>query len=328
MKLLANKQTRVLLGLIAFGVTGGAAFMFVKLLVGELTPLQLTGGRVVTAAVPLLVMSALARSLPRLSSELLRGLTILAVLDTIAPYLLIAWAQLHVNSSTAGLLIGTMPLFTASIVAVTGREEAIAPTALAGLCTGFLGVALLAGPAAFQAGSASSLGVLAAVASAALYASAAVYSRTLMHLADPLGLSSVKLVIASLLLVPLAVAGGGLNAYGALSTHGWLALFMVGFVSTGIGRCVYQWVIVEAGSVRASLVTYIVPLVAILLGWLVLKEAVTAATIAAALLIASGVAGVLYGAQMSRLVAAVAQALARLRASELEPVTINQTRVH
>jgi drug/metabolite transporter (DMT)-like permease len=62
--------------------------------------------------------------------------TLLAFLDTIAPYLLIAWAQLQINSSTAALMVATMPLFTTLVVACTGREAAQQP-AIAGLGIGF-----------------------------------------------------------------------------------------------------------------------------------------------------------------------------------------------
>jgi drug/metabolite transporter (DMT)-like permease len=298
MKPLISKDMRVMLGLLAFGISGGSAFMFVKLLVGEITPLQLTTGRVVMAAVPILAMTVLAGSFPRMSSKLMTSVTLLAFLDTIAPYLLIAWAQLQINSSTAALMVATMPLFTTLIVACTRREGPVPATALAGLGAGFLGMAVIGGTQALNVTSAGSAGVLAAVLAAALYGAAAVYSRTLMHMADPLGLSAVKLAIASLLLVPITASSDGLQGFASLSSQGWLGLLVAGFVSTGLGRWVYQWVIVTAGSVRASLVAYVVPIVALFLGWAVLDEPIGLSTLAGAFLIVLGVAGVMYGPRL------------------------------
>jgi drug/metabolite transporter (DMT)-like permease len=273
--------------------------MFIKLLVGELTPLQVTTGRTLMAAVPLLALAAATASVPRMSSGLVLGATVLALLDTVVPYLLISWAQLHINSSTAALTVATMPLFTTLIAAGTRREEGVTGTALGGLIVGFLGMALLAGPQALSFDNGASSGLLAALLGALLYAVAAVYSRTLMHMADPLGLSAVKLVCASILLVPATLALDGVRDFGSLSTQGWIGLVTTGFISTGLGRWVYQWVIVTAGSVRASLVAYIVPLVALVLAWAVLGESIAATTLAGGALILAGVAGVLYGKQLA-----------------------------
>jgi drug/metabolite transporter (DMT)-like permease len=163
-----SRDSRVVLGLLGFGLTGGSAFMFVKLLVGEITPLQLVAGRVALAAVPLLVLMALAGSAPRLSARFLMGAAALALIDTIGPYLLVAWAQLHINSSTAALLVSTMPLFTTLIASATPESKGITRTAVTGLAFGFLGVAVLAGPSAYDLTSAR--GVLAVLLAALCYA--------------------------------------------------------------------------------------------------------------------------------------------------------------
>jgi drug/metabolite transporter (DMT)-like permease len=271
--------------------------MFVKLLVGEITPVQLVAGRVALGASALLPMMVLTRSTPVLTRPLILGGAALALIDTVVPYLLISWSQRQVASSTAALLVSTMPLFTTIIVARTG-EERVHVSALAGLASGFLGVAVLMGPDALDLRSGSALEVGAVVVAAACYAAGAVYSRTLKDLADPIGLSAVKLALATLALVPVMVAMDGVEAFGSLGWQGWLGLIAVGFVSTGLGRCIYQWVIVTAGSIRASLVTYIVPAVALLLGWAVLDEPLTASTAVGGGLIISGVAGVMYGPRL------------------------------
>jgi drug/metabolite transporter (DMT)-like permease len=292
---------RVVLGLLGFGVTAGSAFMFVKLLVGEITPMQLVAGRVAIASVPLLVLMAIAGSMPKLSRPFLAGAMLLAIIDTIGPYLLISWSQQHVSSSTAALVVSTMPLFTTIIASSTAGDEGMSSGAVLGLASGFLGVGVLAGPEAFDVTSNSALAVFAVLFAALCYAVGAVYSRTLLRLADPLALSAVKLALATFMLLPATAATDGLGAFESLSRAGWLGLITVGFVSTGIGRCVYQWVIARAGSVRASLVTYIVPVVALLFGWVFLDEPAGPATLAGAVLIIVGVALVMFGPQLKSL---------------------------
>jgi drug/metabolite transporter (DMT)-like permease len=288
---------RVVLGLVSFGVVGGSAFMFVKLLVGEITPLQLVAGRVALGAFALSALMLAMGQTPALSGRLLRGAVLLAALDTIGPYLLIAWAQQYVTSSTAALLVSTMPLFT-TIIASRTREESPATGSVGGLAIGFIGVAVLGGPQALDIGRDGALGVVAVIAAAAGYAAGAVYSRSLSGLADPLGLSAVKLALATALLLPITVLTEGAGAYASLSAQGWVGLVAIGAVSTGIGRCIYQWVIVQAGSVRASLVTYIVPAVALLLSWAVLGESIGASTLAGGALVLAGIAAVMYGPQL------------------------------
>lgn len=209
--------------------------MFVKLLVGELTPLQLVSGRVAMASLPLMVMMLATRSVPAITARFLAGATLLALVDTIAPYLLIARSQLHVSSATAALLTSTMPLFTTLIAVRTTKDEGVGRTAVLGLVTGFLGVAVLVGPQALDVTSVSALGAFAVIVAAVLYAAGAVYSRSLVRYANPVGLSAVKLTIATLMLVPVVAGLDGLQDYASLSLHGWLGLIAVGFVSTGLG---------------------------------------------------------------------------------------------
>ena len=296
-----SQEGRIMFALLAFGVTGGSAFMFVKLLVGEISPLQIATGRVALGALPLLALMRFTHSTPDLSPRFILSVSVLAVIDTVVPYLLVGWSQRTIPSSTAALLVSTMPLFTTLLASRSAAERNLSRSPLLGLATGFAGVALLAAPTGTGFTFDSGAGMLAATAAAFCYAAGAVYSRTLLAGADALGLSAVKLTVATCLLLPLTLADGGLSAYATLSEQGWFALATVGLFSTGIGRCVYQWIIAKAGSVRASLVTYIVPVVSLLLGWLVLGESIGPRTAAGGLLIVGGVAAVMFGTQLHAL---------------------------
>lgn len=293
-----SRTALVLLGLIACGFTGGSSFIFVKLLVGEITPLQLAAARVALAGLFLTVIALSRRPLPSLSSPVLRGAVVLAVLDTATPFLLIAWASVEVTSSTAALLISTMPLFTTLIGSQTLRDESITLALVLGLACALVGIVVLAGPGALDFGNSSSIAILALLGSAFCYAGGAVYSRVLLRSIDPISLTALKLSIAALVLVPIAITIDGLSGFGSLNLVGWLGLFEVCVISTGIGRCILQWLIATAGSVRASFVTYIIPVVTLALSWTFLDERLQMNTLAGAMLVLAGTAMAMYGSAL------------------------------
>jgi drug/metabolite transporter (DMT)-like permease len=132
------------------------------------------------------------------------------------------------------------------------------------------------------------------IAAAASYGAASVYARFLLRRADALSLTGTKLALGALIAFSLTFAIEGTPDYGALSLEGSLALLALGIFSTGVAFALYFWVVASAGSVYASLVTYIVPVVGLFLGWAVLDEEIGPSTIAGAALIAAGVAGVMY----------------------------------
>jgi len=148
---------------------------------------------------------------------------------------------------------------------------------------------------------------------AASYAAATVYARGLLNIATPLALTGAKLTIAAVIVVPLALTIDGPANFVAMSNEGWASLIALGFGSTGLGRAVYVWAIGKAGSVKASLVTYIAPVVAIALGWSLLGETVDLRTLGGAAMIVAGVASAMFGRQLDVMVLRVANGRSLLR---------------
>ncbi|HEY7269094.1 MAG TPA: DMT family transporter, partial [Dehalococcoidia bacterium] len=289
---------RIAIVLLVCGITGGSVFILVKALVGEVTALQLVAARVLLAAAVVGTVMVMGGRTPRFSRSLLFGATVLALSDAIIPYVLIALAAPHVRASTSALLVATMPLFTAAFVSVTDRTR-LEPQTLAGLALGVVGAAILAGPKALDFADSATLAMFAVLLSAASYAASAVYSRVVLREADPIGLSAVKFAIASLIIVPFVATREGFTSFSGLSAEGWLGLLGIGCFATGLARCGYVWVIAEAGSVAASLLTYIVPAAAMVLGWLFLHETPGASAILGAVAVAAAVTCVLRGVSPS-----------------------------
>jgi drug/metabolite transporter (DMT)-like permease len=164
-----------------------------------------------------------------------------------------------------------------------------------GIVLGAIGVAVLAGPRALYFGNSATLAMAAVLLSAASYAAAAVYSRGMLRTADPIGLSAIKFLIAAVILAPIIALRDGVGGYSELSPLGWLALLAVGCLVTGIARCGYVWVISAAGSARASLLTYVVPVAALVLGWLVMGEAPALSRAIGASLVGAALTCALFG---------------------------------
>jgi drug/metabolite transporter (DMT)-like permease len=281
--------------LIGVGCIWGASFLFIKVIVDETGPLETVTGRLFFGMVAVLSFILLTRRRIRTSPPVLARVVMLAVLTNIVPFALIAWSEEHIDSGVASILNATVPIFTALLAAALLDEEHFTAPRVAGLLLGFAGVAVLAGDSLLDITSADFLGQLAVVVAAACYGLGAVVARNLLRDQDPVNLTALQLVIA----VPIAfvltlLARGGSPHYG-LSAEAWLSLVALGVGGTGLAYVAYLWLIDNIGSVRASLVTYIIPVVAVALGWIILGESPGLNTLAGGALVIAGVASVLRG---------------------------------
>jgi drug/metabolite transporter (DMT)-like permease len=290
-----SAAARALPALLLVGVIWGSSFLFIEVLTDETGATEVVTGRLFFGMLAIGgYMLATRRSVP-FEPKLIAQVSVLAVLSNIIPFALISWAQEHIESGTAAVLNSTMPVFTACFAAAFLAEERFTSARVAGLVLAVAGVAVLTGPDAFDVTDSSVLGQLAVIAGAACYGVGAVYSRTLLATQEPLGLSILQVTIAFFLSIPLMlVITGGAPTY-SLSVEAWASLLALGILGTGLAYVLYLWLIEHIGSVRGSLVTYIIPIVAVFLGWAVLDETVGLNTIGGGLLIVGGVACVLRG---------------------------------
>lgn len=289
-----NKTTdsTIWLVLALLGLLFGSAFLFTRVLVDVMTPLQLVAWRLLLATAAVLAISLVRRDLPTLNRQLLAGGAILAVFDSFIPYVLVSMASQELPGGTAAVLMSTMPLFTAIFAASTGRQEPLSSTAVAGLVLGFGGVVVLLGPGALDVRDGIGVSHLLVILAAASYGAAAVYARELSKTQSVIDITVVKMPLATAVAVTFALAFEGPALATSFSRSDLAALLALGVVSTGLGRLVFLWVVARAGSVQASLVTYVIPISALTLGWLLLDEPVHIRTLAGTALIVLGVVGV------------------------------------
>jgi drug/metabolite transporter (DMT)-like permease len=285
---------KALLILLALGATWGASFLFIKVIVEETSPLEVAEGRLFFGALAVAVVLAIRRTRLRWPPSLWLRVAVWALVGLVAPFVLIAWAEEHIASGTASVLNSTMPLFTTLFAAIFLMEEQLTPMRGAGVVVGFLGVVVLTGGEIYDFSDSSVLGQLAVVGAAACYGAGAVYARSLLKRADPLELSGGQLVLATVLALLILLGVRGAPDF-SLSAEAWLSLLTLGVLGTGIAIVAYMWLVDNVGSVRSSLVTYIIPILGLFLGWAVLDESIGVNTVLGCALIIAGVAVVMRG---------------------------------
>jgi drug/metabolite transporter (DMT)-like permease len=284
--------------LLAVGCIFGSSFLAVKLLVAEMPPAQLTAWRLLLGGVAVIAVIALRRRLRLPGKARLVKATVLTLLDSVIPNTLLAWAQIRLDSGIAAVLMSSMPFFTVLFAMALPRPERLTIGKAIGLTLGIAGVIMLVGADSSPAASGAPAAHLAAVLAAASNAAAVVYARRLLTDDDPLELSGIKLAVGAIIAFPLAAALDGGDAVPQMGASSWCALLVLAVLSNAVGRTMYHSLIASVGSVRASLVAYVVPAVGVSLGWLVLGEHMRPGGTVGLTLIAIGMASVTHGPQV------------------------------
>lgn len=307
-------KTKALVVLVVLGALFGSAFLYMKVLVDEIPPVEIVAGRLSLGALVLFVIMAVRGKAVRFDPANFAKISLLALLDSVLPFTLIAWAETRIDSGVASVIVSTMPVFTIVIATIALPDERLAPVRLLGIPLGFLGVVTLSGGTVLDVTSGDAVGQLAVVAAAACYGAASVYAKMLLKTQDALSLTATKLAAGAVIAAAATGITQGVPAYGNLSVEGVLALLALGVFSTALAFTLYFWVVRSAGSVYASLVTYFVPVFGLLLGWVVLGEEIGISTAFGAALITAGVGVVMYGSVAQ---AWLAQWLSHLRGPAL-----------
>jgi drug/metabolite transporter (DMT)-like permease len=246
-------------------VLWGSGFLFVKLALRGLSPVQVVLGQLGFGAIVLLLTLAVRRRpLPHVPREwaYLAGM---AVLANITPYLLFSWSEQRISSGLAGVLSGTTPLLTLLFAHALGVGRLTSARVL-GLVLGLCGVVLLAAPWHDGPRAVSITGVLAALGAATCYAGSYVYARRLLtnRGTEPLVLSATQLTAGALLLGAVTPWLGRqpVTLTGAVA----LSMVALGVLSTGVAYVLNYRLIQDEGPTAASMTNYLTPVVAVVLG--------------------------------------------------------------
>ena len=294
----ARSSRATLWAFLALSGVWGASFLFIKVGLEGLSPVQVVIGRVLFGAIALAaIMIVTRRRWPR-ERRVWGHMLVVGLFFCAVPFSLFAWAEQHLPSSLASIYNATTPIMTLLLTPLVLRSERLGRARTAGLLAGILGVIVLSGP--WQLIGASDLGTtvpaqLACLGATASYGFAGLYLRRFVSGLpyDAVTLSSVQLAMASaivLLLTPLD-AGGPVT----LNVPVVLSIVALGVGGTGIAYVWYTRVMRDWGAARASTVTYLTPVVGVALGVLVLGEGihwyepVGGAVVIAGILVSQGV---------------------------------------
>jgi drug/metabolite transporter (DMT)-like permease len=264
----------------------GASFLFIKLAVGEMSPIFLVFGRSLSAAVGLAIALPLARvPIVALRRHWKPGMVI-ALFNCARPYTLIAFGDTKIDSSLAGILNSTAPLWTALLAPMWAEAEGLRPSQYGGLALGFIGTVILARPTGSSVVSSSSIGVLAVVVATLSYAFATHFSKRFFQETPPLVPAFLQCALGALLLLPLVVFAVPPHVPSALALG---SVLWLGLGATGLAMVIAYRLLKRVGASRTIVVTYLIPPFALAYGVGLLHEKVDVAAIIAMLLILAGV---------------------------------------
>jgi drug/metabolite transporter (DMT)-like permease len=248
-------------------------------------PVWVSFGRSLTGAAALLAVLALSRvSISGVRRYWREGLVV-AVFNAALPYTIFALGETFIPSALAGILNGTLPLWTALMAPFWVEAERLSPRQVAGLLVGFGGVVVLARPSG-NVLNGNFVGVLLIAGATLSYAFAAHYSRRALEHVPPQLSAFMQCVGASLLLLPLAAA---FHPTHLPSANALLSVTALGVGGTGIAMTLAYWLIKRIGASRVTVVTYMIPPFAVFWGFVALHERPDLTIGVALVLILSGV---------------------------------------
>ncbi|MBI3434960.1 MAG: EamA family transporter [Proteobacteria bacterium] len=290
MPLRLSMSTSDWLLLIVLSVLWGSAFYLARIALDEIPPLTLAAIRVGIAALTLAPMAFWLYRGARLTAPW-HAFVAVGILNNALPFSLIFWGQLHIPSGLASVLIATTPFFTLVVSHFATADDRITPQRVVGLAAGLIGVALMVGPDMLRVLDVNVAAQFACLIAALSYTLGGVYWRRYRSV-PPITASAGALASSTLIMIvvaatferPWTIAWPSMAAVGAT-----LAL---GIFATAFGYIIFFRVLARAGATNVMLVSFLIPVTAILLGTVLLGERFSPNHFAGMVAIAIGLAAI------------------------------------
>ncbi|MHC2998701.1 DMT family transporter [Microbacterium sp. HJ5] len=249
----------------------GIPYLFIKVAVDSYSPAAVVAGRTLIGAV-LLLPFALRQKALRAAFSKIGWVLAFGAIEMAGPFLLLGHAEQTLPSGLTGLLVATVPLFAALIAFGGGDRSVLRPARAGGLVIGFAGVAVIvAGPGLAIEGGGGLIAVGEVLLVAVLYAIAPFIVAHKLKDVPALGTITLSLFAVGIFYLPI----GLLTQHQVPTLDATLALIALGVVCTAVAFIVFFALIARVGPVRAPLFTYVNPVVAIILGTIILGEHLT-----------------------------------------------------
>lgn len=264
----------------------GASFFFIKLALREITPLTIVLIRVGVSAVILTVLVyASGKKMPS-SPGIWLAFFVMGALNNLIPFSLIIWGQRHVESSIASILNASAPVFSVILAHYLTSEEKMTPGRVTGVILGMAGVGILIGFDSSHTSEMKLVGQIAMLVAALCYAISAIYGRRFRKM-PPLVIASGVLTGATVMMIPMVLIFEdpfSLHAGGVTIA----ALSGLTLLSTTLAYVFYFKTLALTGPTNLLMVTFLIPVNAVFLGVIVLKESLGWSAIAGMILIFAG----------------------------------------
>lgn len=259
--------------LVLLSAIWGGSFFFAAVALAELPPFAVLAGRVGIAALALhLLLRLLGIGFPA-DLKLWRDFLGMGFLNNLVPFSLILWGQTQIASGLASILNATTPLFGVIVAHLLTRDEKLSRGKFAGASVGFLGVAAMIGPDALAGIGAAVWPQLAVLAAALSYAIAGVFGRR-FKAHPPLLVATGQVSASSLMVIPLALIVDRPWALDLPSPAAWGAVIGIALLCTALAYVIFFRILATAGATNLLLVTFLIPVSALILGIAFLSEVI------------------------------------------------------
>jgi drug/metabolite transporter (DMT)-like permease len=277
--------------LLVLSVIWGGSFFFIEIAILSVGPFTLVLIRVAIAAAFLWLWLLVRRERLAMPPGAAFAFLVLALLNNVVPFVLFAWAQEEITGGLASILNATTPIWGVVVAHAFTADEKATPAKVAGVLLGFGGVAVMIGADLLGDIGRSALAQLACLVSTLCYALAGVWARRFRTMGvPPLAVSTGQLTFASALMLPLVLLFEPPWLAPSPAPEAWAALVALALFCTSIAYILYFRLLASAGATNSLLVTFLIPITAILLGALILGERLEPRHILGMALIGAGLA--------------------------------------
>jgi len=285
-----DQRLRLLIAFACVYIIWGSTYLAIRIAIETIPPLLMAGVRFLIAG-SVLTLWARSRGVPWPDRAQWRSAAIVGALLLLGGNGLVVWAELTVPSALAALIVAAVPIVTVALD--WARPGGVRPgrATILGLLTGFAGVAILINPFAVDASRVDPLGALALMGATVSWAAGSIYSRGTSAAASPLMGSGANMLMggAGLVITGALIGEVGQVNFATISTRSALAMLYLIVMGALVGFTAFFYLLRHTSPAKSTTYAYVNPIVAILLGWVILNEPITRRVLLAAAVIISGV---------------------------------------
>ena len=279
--------------LLILSVLWGGSFFFIEIALGSVRPMTLVLIRVALAAAMLWAVLLVRRERLPMPPGAASAFLVLALLNNVIPFVLFAWAQEEITGGLASILNATTPIWGVLVAHLFTADEKATPAKVIGVLLGFAGVAVLIGPGFLGELGDGVVPQLECLAATLCYALAGVWARRFRPMGvPPLAVSVGQLTAAAIVSLPLVLLFEPPWAAAAPEPAAWISLALLALFCTSLAYILYFRLLASAGATNSLLVTFLIPVTAILLGALFRGEQLEWRSFAGMALIGLGLAAI------------------------------------